>query len=51
MPVNNVVYRWRPVGLDIYLTTNDGARGLARITTSSGLITLELTVSAFVHGG
>jgi hypothetical protein len=47
--VNNVVYRWRPVGADVYLTTADGARGLARIIKTSGLITLELTVSTFVH--
>jgi hypothetical protein len=47
MIVNNATYRWVPYGEEVYLIHAESSRAMGRVTKSTGLVTISITVSTF----
>jgi hypothetical protein len=47
MIVNNTTYRWVPYGEEVYLIHAESSRAMGRVTKSTGLVTISITVSTF----
>jgi hypothetical protein len=45
MIVNNATYRWVPYGEEVYLIHAESSRAMGRVTKSTGLVTISITVS------